>query len=101
MLDDEIATEGHWDANSHTLSVDLPRGAAPQYMRVLKMALRYTPAVQEKPKKENRGRAGFDFSVTDAVRLPLGEDASLTTQPALVAIPTESVHGTACGSHEL
>ncbi len=90
MLDDEIATEGHWDGNEHTLTVDLPRGAAPQYIRLLKIALRYTPAVPEKAKKESHGRSGFDFSVTDAVRLPLGADVSLATQPALVAIPAEA-----------
>ena len=90
MLDDEIATEGHWDANSHTLTVDLPRGAAPQYTRLLKITLRYTPSVPEKPKKDNHAHPGFDFSITDAVRLPLGAEVSLATQPALVAIPAEA-----------
>jgi hypothetical protein len=59
------------------------RGAAPDYLRVLKVHLRYSPHVVEKqpPAKHPRG---LSFDVFNAVRFPLGSDASISTHPALI-----------------
>ncbi len=90
LLADELAAEAHWDTGTHELTIELPRGAAPEYRRSLNVSLHYAPHVPEKPRDQNHGRAGFDFSVTDAVRLPLGDGASLASDPPLVAIAVET-----------
>jgi hypothetical protein len=83
---DEFRPEAEWNAGEKQLRVVLPRGAWPTFERVLKIRLPYTPHVAEAPKKPKRGRDDFDWRVVDAVRLPLGEDASLPTDPPLIVL---------------
>ncbi len=83
---DEISVEGHWTPAEQTLEVTLPRGASPNFVRVLKLRLPYTPHVPQKADPSKNRRRDFTFAVADAVRLPLGPDASLPTEPPLIIL---------------
>ena len=82
-LDDDIRLESQWKQETGEAEVVLLRGAAPDFLRVLKVHLRYTPHVAEKqaPPKHPRG---FTFDVFNSVRFPLGSDASISTHPPLI-----------------
>lgn len=88
--------DGHLDANwgvdSRQLDVELPRGVAPDFLRVLKVHMRYTPAVPARPEPGHApAPAGhfLNYSAVGAVRLPLGEDTSLLSEPPLFAVTGE------------
>ena len=82
---DETRTNAEWEKASHELVVELLRGASPHFLRVLRVPLPYTPALPERPKQDWRhpSPARFHFSPAGAVRLPLGEDGTLLTNPPL------------------
>jgi glycosyl hydrolase family 35 len=82
---DETRTDAKWEKASQELVVELLRGASPDFLRVLRIPLHYTPALPERPKQDWRHPlpARFDFSPAGAVRLPLGEDGTLLTNPPL------------------
>ena len=82
---DEAPVEAQWRPASHELVVELLRGASPRFVRVLRVPLSYRPALPERPKVDGRHPlpAHFRFSPAGAVRLPLGEDAALLTNPPL------------------
>jgi hypothetical protein len=82
---DESRAEAQWLPNSHELVVDLLRGASPRYLRELRVSLSHRPALPERPKLDGRHPppAHFRFSPAGAVRLPLGEDTALLTNPPL------------------
>jgi hypothetical protein len=81
--------EGSWSKGIHLLTVTLLRGAAPDYLRVLKLHLHYKPHVDEKPSPPKERRSIYEASVVNAVRLPLGQNASLLTSPALLILQDE------------
>ena len=83
---DEFRPEAVWTAEERELRVVVPRGAWPDFERVLRIRLPYTPHVPEAPKKPDPGRRDYDVRVVDAVRLPLGDDASLPSYPPLVMV---------------
>jgi hypothetical protein len=91
-----LLEDGHlnanWTAESRELEVELPRGVAPDFLRVLKVHLRYTPGVPQRPEPGHvpppEGRQ-LNYSAVGAVRLPLGEDTSLLTHPPLFAVSAE------------
>ncbi len=83
---DETGPEGTWATTSRTFEVEILRGAAPDYLRVVKVHLPYTPHVAEKPDRTKPERRDFDFAVTDAARLPLAADASLRSYPPLIVL---------------
>ncbi|MCL5288631.1 MAG: beta-galactosidase [Acidobacteria bacterium] len=85
-LDEDIKPETRWLPEKNILEADLLRGAAPDYLRVLKINLPYTPHVPEKPDPSDRPRREFEYSVFDAVRLPLTESSSLPSFPPLVIL---------------
>jgi len=82
-LDDDIRLESQWKQDSREAEVVILRGAAPDFLRVLKVHLRYSPHVVEKPAPAKHPR-GFAFEVFNAVRFPLGSDASISTHPPLI-----------------
>jgi hypothetical protein len=84
---DEV--EGSWVPGNHMLTVTVLRGAAPDYLRVLKLYLRYKPRVDEKLNPSKQRRSIYEASVVNAVRFPLGQNASLLTSPALLILQEE------------
>ena len=85
-LDNDLPIEGKWTVDSHVLEVQVLRGAAPDYLRVLKLHLRYEPHVVEKPDAPKQHRRDFRYSVIDAARLPLASDAALLSDPPLMEV---------------
>ncbi|HEX9760107.1 MAG TPA: beta-galactosidase [Candidatus Acidoferrales bacterium] len=87
---DEMRPEAEWVVEKNHLVITVPRGAAPHYLRTVKVHMRYQPMVREKvdPSKLPR-RRDFDWSVFDALRLPLAEDMSLPSYPPLVVLNHE------------
>jgi len=85
-LDEDMKPESRWVSEKHRLEIDLLRGAAPDYLRLVKINLPYTPQVPEKPDPSKQPRHEFEYSVADAVRLPLTESSSLTSFPPLVIL---------------
>jgi Glycosyl hydrolases family 35 len=82
---DETRTEAKWEKPNQELVVELLRGASPDFLRTLRIPLRYTPSLPERPKQDwrNSPPARFHFSPAGAVHLPLGEDGTLLTNPPL------------------
>lgn len=78
--------DGTYNVGAHTFTVQLPRGAAPGFLRTLKFDMPYTPHVLEAPKPERKKIHDFRASIVNAMRYPLGEGASLATYPALVPL---------------
>jgi hypothetical protein len=81
----ERSLEGHFNLDTHVFRVEIPRGAAPDFVRDLRLRLSYKPDVPERPKPAKRRTHDFRYSIADAVRLPLGR-ASLATDPPLVML---------------
>jgi len=82
---DEVHADAPWNGPAHELNVEIPRGAAPQFLRVLRVPLPYHPALPERPKPDGgrRSPARFRLYPAGSVRLPLGYDATLVTNPPL------------------
>lgn len=89
---DEFRPEAAWTTEERELRVVVPRGAWPDFERVLQLRLPYRPRVPEAPKKPDPGRRDYDVRVADAVRLPLGDDASLPSYPPLIVVDPDG-HG--------
>jgi hypothetical protein len=85
-LGEDITPETRWRPDQHRLEVDLLRGAAPDYLRVVRISLPYTPQVPEKQDPSKQPRREFEYSVFNAVRLPLTEFSSLPSFPPLVIL---------------
>jgi len=86
MDDNPIPAE--WIQEKKELTLDLLRGASPDFLRVVRIPLPYTPALPERPSPEKRqpSPASFRISAIGATRLPLGMDSSLLTDPPLFAL---------------
>jgi Glycosyl hydrolases family 35 len=81
---DEMSVNGQWSRPIHMLEVNVLRGAAPDYLRVLTIYLRYTPHVAEKPAPAKHPSSAFDVSVLNGARLPLGQGPALGSVPPLI-----------------
>ena len=85
-IDPDMRLETKWTEESGVLEVPLLRGAAPDFLRVLRIHLHYVPHVTEKEKddagKYQRGQSEVDM--LDAVGLPLATDFFLPSFPPLV-----------------
>ncbi len=86
---DDNSVDGKWSSLVRTFEVNVLRGAAPDYVRTVKIYLRYIPHVPEKPDPPKHPRADFDVSMLSAVRLPLGQGPSLGSVPALIVVAPE------------
>ena len=82
---DGAQADAQWLAATHEMVLQLLRGASPQFLRVVRVPLSYKPALHERPDVDRRHSepAHFHFSPAGAVRLPLGDSASLLTNPPL------------------
>jgi hypothetical protein len=84
---DGNSLEAGWDKSQRRFHVVVPRGAAPRFLRVLKIELPYTPRMPEKPKApRNTPSRVYDYSLTSAMRLPSGGHSALASFPPLAAI---------------
>ena len=78
--------EGRYDKATGIYEVVMPRGAAPDFSRKIEFHLNYVPDVPEEKKPAKQRGRGYQYSVADAVRLPLGEGTSLPTDPPLILL---------------
>jgi Glycosyl hydrolases family 35 len=86
-LEETAVLESNWDAVSKELQVNIPRGAAPDFLRTLKIDLQHTPQVPEREtpgKPQKPSPKNLEYFVENAVRLPTSENAFLRTYPPLV-----------------
>ena len=92
-LDENIRMDTDWNQETGELEVHLLRGAAPDYWRILRVHLRYTPHVMEKLDPAKSGHRGPDFTVFNAIRFPLSTDVTIPSSPPLiVADPNSGGH---------
>jgi len=87
---DDNSVDGQWSEVVRTFEVNVLRGAAPDYVRVVKIYLRYTPQVVEKSAPAKHAPRAFDISVLSAARLPLGQGPSLGSIPPLILVPYDA-----------
>jgi hypothetical protein len=83
---EETKPEAKWNVDRRELELELRRGASPNFLRIMNIALPYTPQIAEEQVLHNRSRRNFEYTVADAVRLPVGEGASLWPDPPLLAL---------------
>jgi hypothetical protein len=89
MRVDEVGVDGVWTIETRRFVAEIMRGAAPGYLRSVRIDLRHRPFVREKPKDPER-RRDYDSRVANALRLPLATDAGLATEPPLILLDEES-----------
>jgi hypothetical protein len=86
-MDETAVLETNWDAMNNELQANIPRGAAPNFLRTLKIDLQHTPQVPEREtpgKPQKPSPRNLEYFVDNAVRLPTSENAFLRTYPPLV-----------------
>jgi hypothetical protein len=86
---DEEKVEGVWDPSTNELGVTIPRGAAPQFQRLLAVTLPYKPQAPEAPKRDKLKPNEFSFFVANAIRMPTSGNAFLRAYPPLVVLDPE------------
>ncbi|MGB9405375.1 MAG: beta-galactosidase [Candidatus Acidiferrales bacterium] len=82
----DSTVEAGWDQSKQELSFSIPRGASPQFLRVLKVQLPYVPHAPQLAHEPEHAPGEFELAVTNAVRLPLGPSANVTPFPPLVVV---------------
>jgi hypothetical protein len=85
-LESTTVPEAKWTAENSTLDVQIPRGAAPGFLRVLRLVLPYFPQLHEIEKPSKGVTGAYETSVWNAIELPIGANKSLKTYPPLVEI---------------
>jgi Glycosyl hydrolases family 35 len=85
-LEGTTIPEAHWTVLTKELEVTIPRGAAPHFLRILRVDLPYTPQVPEIEKTGKPTPNEFEYSVWNALALPVSANTFLRTFPPLVAI---------------
>jgi hypothetical protein len=83
---DDNYIETTWVPADNELRVPLMRGAAPTYVRHLKIELNYKAHVPEAEKAGKASLAGFDFFAWNAMRFPTSQGAFLRTFPPLMVL---------------
>lgn len=91
---EEMRPEVEWNSKTNVLAFDVLRGAAPDFLRTVTIQLPYLPFVPERPDPGRKPPAGVVSRFVDSVRLPLGEDASLPSEPPLFLL-NEKLEGEA------
>ena len=86
---DEMDTkpESNWIPDQKELQLTIPRGAAPDFRRTLKLTVHYTPHVPEVEKHNQPSKApseDLEYYVQNAVRFPTSGSSFLRTYPALI-----------------
>jgi hypothetical protein len=82
----ERTLHGTYDKATGNFRVIVPRGAAPNFPRILSVHLTYDPDVPEIPKPAKQHGKGYQFAVADGVRLPLNEGKSLLSHPPIILL---------------
>jgi len=90
MLDENIRLDSDWNQETGDLEVHIMRGAVPDFLRVLRVYLRYTPHVSETPDRENYRLGGSEYEVFNGIRFPLGAGVTIPTSPPLIAADADS-----------
>jgi hypothetical protein len=85
-LEESTIPEAIWTTQNNELEVTIPKGAAPNFLRILKLDLPYEPHVPEIEKPGKPTPNEFDYSVWNAITLPVSANTFLRTYPPLVAI---------------
>ena len=78
--------EPQWDQAKQELSVTIPRGASPTYLRQVRFQLVYPPHAPAIAHEAEPLPAEFGVAVTDTIRLPLGPTTFLAAYPPLIAV---------------
>jgi hypothetical protein len=86
---DDTKVDAIWDVTSNELDVTIPRGAAPQFQRLLTVTLPYKPQAPEAPKPGKPKPSEINFFVANAVRLPTSGNTFLRSYPPLVVLDPE------------
>ncbi|MFZ0411090.1 MAG: beta-galactosidase, partial [Candidatus Acidiferrales bacterium] len=86
---DDSKPESAWSPGTNDLKVTVPRGAAPRYVRTLKIELPYVPHVPKVAKQTKPSPTDITFSVWNSVRLPVSENQFLRTYPPLILLDPE------------
>jgi len=89
-FDEGFRVDSEWKQEIGELEVHMPRGPAPDYRRVLRIHLRYTPHVIEKSDSAKNDFRESEFEVFDAIRFPLDTDTTIPTSPPLIAVDPNS-----------
>jgi len=85
-LEGTTTPEAHWTVLTKELEVTIPRGAAPHFLRILRVDLPYVPHVPEIEKPAKPTPNEFEYVVWNALTLPVSANTFLRTYPPLVAI---------------
>ncbi len=83
---EDTSPETKWSQERHEVVLSTSRGAAPGYLRKLKVQLPYVPHVPAVRHESDRGRGWTEMTVVNALRLPLGPLTNLGTSPPLIVI---------------
>jgi hypothetical protein len=89
-LDEDIRLDAEWNQETGEVEVRMLRGAAPDYRRVLRVHLRYTPHVTEKPDPDKIGSHNSEYQIFDGIRFPLAMDVTIPSGPPLIAADLNS-----------
>lgn len=82
----ERSIEGHYTVNTKVFTMQIPRGPAPGYERLVKLQMPYTPHVPELPKPDSNKHHDFSASILNDVRVPAPAGGWLQSFPALIAL---------------
>lgn len=82
----ERTLHGTYDKATGYFRVIVPRGAAPNFPRILSVHLTYDPDVPEVAKPAKQHGNGYQFAVADGIRLPLNEGKSLLSHPPIILL---------------
>jgi len=85
-LDETTKPDAPWDTARSELTVTVPRGAAPDFLRKLEISLPDKPDVPEQPKADKLAPGDLTFSVWNATQLPVSDGTFLRTDPPLVIV---------------
>ncbi len=88
-LEGTTIPEAHWTAQTNELEVTIPRGAAPSFLRILRVDLPYVPHVPEIDKPGKPLPNEFEYSVWNGLSLPVSATTFLRSYPPLVAITAD------------
>jgi len=82
----ERSIDGQYDVVSQIFTMQIPRGPAPNYERVEKIQMPYTPHVLELPKPESNKRHEFSAVILNDIRIPAPSGNWLPGNPALIVL---------------
>lgn len=85
-LESTTVPEANWLPAHSNLEVSIPRGAAPDFLRVLRLVLPYFPQVPEIEKPSKTATGPYETSIWNSLSLPVGANRNLKSYPPLIEI---------------